>query len=139
MTNRFRSVLHPGSESSSRVRRVIAMIRISFSFGAGLSARDTPPIKRRLSQTPSALSVEQGVIPEQLRLRHYYRKATSQRGAADAASRHRLPLPLHVPPPSWLCHVSVAAALLGLAPGIPCRRYRLGPSEGRDRIHKNGM
>src|SRR6266571_7629268 len=33
MTNRLRSLLHPGSGSSSRVRRVIRMMFISFSLG----------------------------------------------------------------------------------------------------------
>jgi hypothetical protein len=40
MTNRLRSLLHPGSGRSSRVRSVIRMMFIRFSLGAVLSAGD---------------------------------------------------------------------------------------------------
>jgi len=45
MTNRLRSLLHPGSESISMIKRVMLMIFISFSLSAVLSAWDMPPIE----------------------------------------------------------------------------------------------
>src|SRR5262249_15561497 len=50
-----------------------------------------------------------------------------------------LRLPLHVYPPSRSRYVSVAVALVVLAPCISCLWYRIGTCESRYRIHKNGM